>query len=118
MKYAILIYGNEAQWDALSESETTAVYDAYMRYTQELVDAGCLRGGEELKPVRTATTLRHKDGRLLTTDGPFAETKEQLGGFYLIDVPDLDQALHWAGRCPGVGMGSVEVRPVNLMPEP
>ena len=73
--------------------------------------------GAELKPTRSATTVRVRNGKTLTTDGPFAETKEQLGGYYLIEVPDLDQAVHWAARCPAAGGGSIEVRPLGLTPQ-
>jgi hypothetical protein len=75
--------------------------------------AGVLRGGAELKPTHSATTVRVRNGKTLTTDGPFAETKEQLGGFYLIDVPHLDDAVHWAARCPLAAGGSIEVRPLG-----
>ena len=88
---------------------------SFQAYTSEMVGAGILRGGERLKPAATATTVRTRGGKLATTDGPFAETKEQLGGFYIIDVPDLDAAIKWAGKCPGAALGSVEVRPVWSM---
>jgi len=78
-----------------------------------LIKAGVMRGGNELKPVATATTIRLRGGKVLSTDGPFAETKEQLGGYYLIDVPNLDDAVKWAAKCPGAKTGSIEVRPIN-----
>jgi hypothetical protein len=83
-----------------------------MDFTQELISAGCMRAGSELAPIGSATTLRVRNGKSVTTDGPFAETKEQLGGYYIIDVADLDQALAWAAKCPGAWVGSVEIRPL------
>jgi hypothetical protein len=107
MRYVILIYENEnnPQPDEAEMSRWFAV-------TEEMQNAGVLVAGEALHPTSAATTVRQKGGKTLTTDGPFAETKEQLGGFYLIDVPDLDQALKWAAKMPNVGRGSMEVRPV------
>ena len=115
MKYAILIYDeNTANPDAAPpDPEVWAqVMAEYNAYSQALTDAGVNQGGEALQPNTTATTVRIRDGRTMTTDGPFAETKEGLGGFYLIDVRDLDEALVWAARCPGAKCGSVEVRPI------
>jgi hypothetical protein len=89
------------------------MYQEYGAYTQDLIKAGVMKGGSELKPVATATTVRIRGGKVLTTDGPFAETKEQLGGYYLIDVPNLDEAVKWGSKCPGAKTGSVEVRPLN-----
>lgn len=115
MKYAILIYDEStADPDATAVDpealgQVMAEYDAY---TRALTDAGIHQGGEPLQSHATATTVRIRDGKTLTTDGPFAETKEGLGGFYLIDVKDLDEALEWAARCPGARYGSIEVRPV------
>lgn len=107
MRYLLLIYQNEA--DAVhTEEELQKWFD----YTERLKASGCHLGGEALQPVATATTVRERDGEVITTDGPFAETKEQLGGFYMIDCEDLDEALEWAGRIPSVGRGSVEVRPI------
>jgi hypothetical protein len=110
--YAILIYGDEHQWESMPEAEGRKVLEQHMQYGKDLAAAGLIRGGQELQPTRAATTLRMKGGKIVTTDGPFAETKEQLGGFYLIDAPDLDQALHWAARCPSIHHGTIEVRPV------
>lgn len=106
MKYAILIYDDEAKW---TENPDLA---PWMEYTQALMDAGVLRGGEALEPTATATTVRLVDGKVVTTDGPFAETKEQLGGFYLIECAHLDEAIAWAGKIPSADRGSVEVRPI------
>jgi hypothetical protein len=113
MEYMILIYNDERAWANLEEAKLKAMYGEYGTYTQELIEAGVMRGGSELKPVATATTLRVRGGKVLSTDGPFAETKEQLGGYYLIDVPNLDEALKLAAKCPGTKTGSVEVRPLN-----
>jgi hypothetical protein len=107
MRYAILIYG-----DPNLEAEGQAEMGEWFAYTEALAAAGVMAGGEALQPVETATTVRRRDGRTLQSDGPFAETKEALGGFYLIDVPSLDEALAWAEKIPSVGYGSIEVRPV------
>ncbi len=90
----------------------------YEAYSQALVDAGAIVGGNALRPPATATTVRVRDGQTLTTDGPFAETKEVLGGYFVIDVESLDEALEWAARCPGARTGSIEVRPLMAMAEP
>jgi hypothetical protein len=113
MEYMILIYSDERGWKNVEEAKLKTMYAEYGSYTQELIKAGVMRGGSELKPAATATTLRMRGGKVVSTDGPFAETKEQLGGYYLIDVPNLDDALKWAGKCPGTKTGSVEVRPLN-----
>jgi len=115
MKYAILIY-DENTANPSPEPPDPAVWGEimgdYNAYTEMLKDRGIYLGGEALQPNPTATTLRETDGRIVTTDGPFAETKEGLGGFYLIEAKDLDEALDLAGKCPGVHFGSIEVRPV------
>jgi hypothetical protein len=111
MQYMLLIYGDEGDWAKKSAEEIQAVMQAYGRYTEELIAAGALRGGSELAPVATATTVRVRQGKTLLTDGPFAETKEQLGGYYIIDVPDLDAAIHWASKVPSALNGSIEIRP-------
>ena len=108
MKYMALIYGNEEAWDALSEEEQQRVSERYMALAREPVTVG----GDELEDPDTATTVRVRDGETLTTDGPFAETKEQLGGYYLIDCASLDEALEFAARIPAAERGAVEVRPV------
>ena len=108
MKYMALIYGNEEAWDALSEEEQQQVTERYMALAREPVTVG----GDELQDPDTATTIRVRDGETLTTDGPFAETKEQLGGYYLIDCASLDEALEFAARIPAAERGAVEVRPV------
>jgi len=113
MEYLILIYGDERAYETITEAQLKAMYQEYGSYTQDLIKAGVMRGGNELKPVATATTVRLRGGKVLSTDGPFAETKEQLGGYYLIDVPNLDDAVKWAAKCPGAKTGSIEVRPIN-----
>jgi len=112
VRYLILIYDNEAT--APQDPEL----DKWAEYTRKLQESGCLRGGEALQPTSTATTVRVKDGKTLVTDGPFAETKEQLGGFYMVDCKDLDEALKWAEQIPSVGRGSVEVRPIWELDQP
>jgi hypothetical protein len=109
MKYALLLYRAP---DARPEAATYG-YDNWIDYTRALKDAGALLGAEQLQHADTATTIRERGGDRLLTDGPFAETKEHLLGFYLIDVPDLDTALDWAARMPLVAFGTVEVRPVR-----
>lgn len=111
MKYMILIYGDEQRWASMTPEAGQAVMDQYNVYTQELAKAGVLRGGDELKPTFTATTIRLRDGKAHNTDGPFAETKEQLGGYYIVETATLDEALAWAAKCPGAADGAVEVRP-------
>ena len=111
MEYLLLIYGDEEAWQAQSPGEQAATMEAYGAFTQSIVDSGHLRGGSELAPTTTATTVRVRDGEALTTDGPFAETKEQLGGYYIVDCDDLDEALAIAARIPGALHGSIEVRP-------
>ncbi|MCU0623757.1 MAG: YciI family protein [Gemmatimonadaceae bacterium] len=112
MKYAILIYENEARWAAMTPEQFGPAMAEYMAYGQGMIDAGVMRGGEELHPTHMATTVRVRGGKVQTTDGPFAETKEQLGGFYLVETESLDEALAWAAKCPGASSGCVEVRPV------
>ena len=112
MQYLLLIYEDQKIGAAMDEKAQKELLDAYWAYTKELKDSGAYLAGEALQPTATATTVRVRSGRTTTTDGPFAETKEQLGGFYMIDVPDLDQALKWAGKLPSAKTGSIEVRPI------
>ena len=112
MEYALLIYGDLSQADAASPDETKQMMDEYWKYEAWLAEKGTKRAGEALHPPTQATTVRVKDGETITTDGPFAETKEQLGGFYLIECANLDEALEAAAKCPGAWHGSIEVRPV------
>ena len=116
MQYLLMIYGNEAGMLAASKEQSTQMLAAYTSYTEALQKAGVLRAAERLRPTTEATTVRVKDSKTNVLDGPYADTKEQLGGFYLIDVPDLDAALSWAARCPGASHGTMEVRPIWPMP--
>jgi hypothetical protein len=112
MKYLLQIFANEAVEDAIPEQQMGAMMEAFGAYTDALVKAGALLGGERLRPVSDATSVRVRDGKTEVLDGPFAETREQLGGYYLIEAPDLDAALAWAARCPSASYGTIEVRPV------
>jgi len=112
MKYLCLIYDDERVVDAMSPAERQARTSAYMAVTHEMRAAGQLVAGERLHPAASATTVRIRHGRLSTTDGPFAETKEQLGGFYLIEARDLDEAVALAAKLPSAHIGSIELRPV------
>ena len=112
MQYLLMIYGNEAGMQAASKDQVTQMSAAYMAYTEAMKQAGVIRGGERLRPTSEATTVRVKNGKTEVLDGPYADTKEQLGGFFMIDVPDLDAALSWAAKCPGASMGTMEVRPI------
>jgi len=112
MQYLLLIYGNEADWVNFSEAEQAQIFGDYMTYTAQIQQSGNYVGGEALEPVSTATTVRVQNGKTLTTDGPFAETREQLGGYYLVEAKDLDEAISLAARIPGAKHGSIEVRPI------
>jgi hypothetical protein len=112
MRYLMLIYDDEKAMAGKSQEEMGAIMGSWFEYTDTLRKSGKMLGGEALQPTSTATTVRVKDGKSLTTDGPFAETKEQLGGFYMIEAKDLDEAIDWAARMPHLGGGSVEVRPI------
>jgi hypothetical protein len=117
MRYLLAIYGDEQRFATATEAENAAVSEAYNAFTKDIVDRGLFQSGEALQPTSTATTVRVRDGRTLTTDGPFAETKEQFGGYYLVDCKDLDEAIELAARIPGAATGSIEVRPVMEFPE-
>jgi hypothetical protein len=110
MEYLLLIYEGEKRWEGLSKPEIEKEMGEYGAFGEEF--AGTIKGGNALQPTSTATTVRMRDGKRLTTDGPFAETKEQLGGYYLIDAPDLDAAIAVAEKIPGARSGSIEVRPI------
>jgi hypothetical protein len=112
MQYLLLIYANEQAQSQMSPEAGQQLFSDYMAFTQSVKDSGHYRGGEALTPTNTATTVRVRDGKTLTTDGPFAETREQLGGFYLIEASDLDDAIKIAARIPDAKNGSVEVRPI------
>ena len=115
MEYMLLIYSEPSGFDALSPAQQAQGLAAYGAYSEALVKAGMMRGGNRLQPTSAATTVRVQSGKTEVLNGPFAETREQLGGYYLIEAPDLDAALAWAARCPGAHHGRVEVRPVWSM---
>lgn len=112
MKYMLLIYHNEQSWDTISETERQQVYGEYRKLRSELESNGKFLSGSELQPITTATTVRVRDGKELVTDGPFAETHEQLGGYFLIEAKDLDEATNIAARIPSARTGTIEVRPL------
>jgi hypothetical protein len=116
MQYMLLIYDDESQWGTWSEEDSKAFMDEYFAYTDELRRAGALVAGEALQPTTTAKTVHVRDDQRFVTDGPFAETKEQLGGFYLIDVDSEDEALEWAAKIPSSRYGRIEVRPLMQIP--
>jgi hypothetical protein len=118
MKYLLLIYEKEADWAAIPEAEKGKIFQEYMDYSKRIRKSGHYIGGHALQPVSTATTVREKNGKTLTTDGPFAETREQLGGFYLVEAKDLDEATALAKGIPAVRTGSIEVRPIMPTPLP
>ena len=116
MKYMLLIYSNEAAMEAArKDAKGNDILPAYVAYTQAMKESGAFVAGDRLRPSSSATTVRVENGRNKVLNGPYAETKEQLGGFYIIDVPDLDAALSWAARCPGAQYGVLEVRPIWTM---
>jgi hypothetical protein len=115
MQYLLMVYVNEASWPKMSKAEQEQGIAAYGAYTEALNKAGVLKGSNRLQPVSTATTVRLANGKPQVLDGPYVDSKEQVGGYYLIDVPDLDAAISWASRCPGASHGVVEVRPVWSM---
>jgi hypothetical protein len=114
MKYLCLIYDTEARWATMSKDEGDRIMKEYFDFTDDIKKSGQMLAGESLMPTSTATTVRLRNGKLGTTDGPFAETKEQLGGFYMIDAKDLNEAIQVAARIPGAKTGSIEVRPVEV----
>jgi len=116
MKYMLLIYADEAKGAQVAkEVGVTQMSAPYIAYAEALQKAGVIRGGDRLQPTSTATTVKVADGKTQVLNGPYVETKEQLAGYFMIDVPDLDAALSWAARCPGAAHGTVEVRPIWTM---
>ncbi len=115
VQYLCLIYSEESQWLKLPKPEYERVFGEYHAYTDDVRRSGHLRGGNPLEPTTAATTVRVRNGRISTTDGPFAETKEQLGGYYLLEARDLNEAIQLAARIPGAKYGCIEVRPVMEM---
>jgi hypothetical protein len=112
MRYLALIYNDESAYAKYSETDHQTMMQDYMQYTESGRGAGVIQAGEALEPTHTATTVRVRGGKVSTTDGPFAETKEQLGGFYLLNCANLDEAIAWAAKIPGAKDGCVEVRPI------
>jgi hypothetical protein len=112
MRYLCLIYDDEKKMESMSQPDSDKFMGEYFAFTDEIQKSGHMIQGEALQPVQTATTVRTRNGKVSTTDGPFAETKEQLGGFYLIEAKDLNEAIQVASRIPSVRTGSIEVRPV------
>jgi hypothetical protein len=115
MQYLLLIYQNEAEREKAGEAAMKALHNEYMAFTQSIVQTGHFKAGDGLQRTSTATTVRVRNGKTITTDGPFAETREQLGGYYLIEAKDLDQAITIAERVPSAKFGSIEVRPVLVL---
>ncbi len=116
MRYLALIYQAEQDPSTFNPQSTAETIDAYDRFTAAVREAGVSPGGEALQPTSAATTVRVRDGRTFTTDEPFAETREALGGYYLLDCRNLDEAIEWAARIPGASVGSVELRPIMEFP--
>ena len=115
MQYLLTLYVDESGWGKMPPEQQQQGVAAYMAYTEALSTAGVLKGSNRLQPSSSATTLRTTNGKTQVLDGPFADSKEQLAGYYLIDAPDLDAALGWAGRCPAASHGVVEVRAIWAM---
>ena len=114
MKYLCLIYDTESRWATMSQEEGNQIMKEYFDFTDDIRKNGHMIAGDSLMPTSTATTVRVRNGKLGTTDGPFAETKEQLGGYYLIEAKDLNEAIQIAARIPGAKTGSIEVRPIEV----
>ncbi len=112
MRYLLLIYTPEAHEPTFNTEEWNAQMTGYQEFTEGIVKEGIMLGGEPLQPIATATTVRVRDGKMTTIDGPFAETREQLGGFYMIEGRDLDHAIEVAAKIPGAKLGSIEIRPI------
>src|SRR5512147_2469373 len=116
MQYILLIYESEAENKGRPPEESQRIFGEYMAFTGSIKESGHLRAGEPLESASTATTVRVKAGKTVRTDGPFAETREQLGGFYIVEAKDLDEAVGFAARIPGAKTGSIEVRPIMKLP--
>ena len=112
MRYAMLICSDESVVQQVGPGEPGSMLDEYMKFGEEMTKRGVLQGGERLRPTSDATTVQVRDGEIITSDGPFAETKEQMGGFYLVDCKDLDEAIEVAAKIPGARTGVIEVRPI------
>jgi len=116
MQVMALIYGDASRWDAFSADEREAVYAQHRAFSDEAVKAGVMVGGAELAATRDATTVRVRDGESLVTDGPYAEVKEALGGYYILECKSMDEAVEYAARIPGAEHGAIEVRPIYVDP--
>jgi hypothetical protein len=114
MKYLLMICTDEAAEAKMPQAGMTEMMKQYFAFTQDAKDKGVYIGGNALQPTSTATTVRVRDGKTITSDGPFTETKEQIGGYYLFECKDLDEAITWAARIPGASHGAVEVRPIMV----
>ncbi|MCU0225196.1 MAG: YciI family protein [Acidobacteria bacterium] len=115
MRYMLLIYDPESAWVSMPEAERNALFGEYMAFTESIRESGHLLAGDPLEPTLTATTVRVREGKAVTSDGPFAETREQLGGYYIVEARDLDEAIGLAARIPSARIGCVEVRPISEM---
>ena len=115
MQYMLLIYDDESKWGTMPEAEQGRVMKEFRDFTEAIVKSGHYRAGDQLQSIATATTLKAKDGKVLMTDGPYAETREQLGGYYLVEAKDLDDAIRVAAGIPSARTGSIEVRPILSM---
>jgi hypothetical protein len=121
MRYMLLVYSKEAEMGKMSEEEANQIKSGHWAVMEETAKRGIFRGAEPLKPTGTATTVRAQAGKPIITDGPFAETKEQLAGYYILDCKDLDEAIHWAAKIPTAcagGEGCIEIRPIEPIPQP
>jgi hypothetical protein len=116
VQYMLLIYDDESAWETISREERDSIMRDYFSYTEELRESGKYVAGDALQPTATAKSIQVREGGPLTTDGPFAETKEQLGGYYLVDVDSEEEALEWAAKIPSARYGTIEVRPVVVFP--
>ena len=116
MQYLCLIYSDETMWQKMDRAGSDSMMSEYMAYTGSIKASGHYLGGNRLQPTHTAPSIRIRNGKLSTTDGPFAETKEQLGGYYLVEARDLNEAIQVAGRIPGARVGTIEVRPIAKVP--
>src|SRR6201987_655486 len=116
MQYLLMIYQNEAEYGKIDAATSKKMLEEYGAFTQGIIQSGNFKAGDRLQPTSTATTVRIRDGKTLTTDGPFAETREQLGGYYLVEAKDLDEAIKIGARIPSARTGSIEVRPVLVFP--
>jgi hypothetical protein len=112
MQYLLLVYANEAEMAARTPAAVQSLSAEYMEYTKAIIQGGQFKAGDRLRPTSTASTVRVRNGKVMTTDGPFAETREQLGGYYMVEAKNLDEAIDLAARMPGAKVGSIEVRPV------